>query len=80
MIPAVAEQGIAEFCDIFTEAHVYSIEESRLVLETARKHGLKLKMHADEIEAIGGAELAACLGCISADHLGAASGAGIKVQ
>lgn len=78
MIPAVAEQGIAEFCDIFTEAHVYSISESRRVLEAARKHGLKLKMHADEIEAIGGAELAAELGCISADHLGAASDAGIK--
>ena len=78
MIPAISEQGIAEFCDIFTEAHVYSIEESRRVLETARKYGLKLKMHADEIEPIGGAELAAELGCISADHLGAASDAGIK--
>lgn len=78
MIPAVAKQGIARFCDIFTEAHVYSIEESRRVLETARKYGMKLKMHADEIEAIGGAELAAELGCISADHLGAASDAGIE--
>lgn len=77
MIPAVAEQGIAEFCDIFTEAHVYSIAESRRVLRAAKDHGLKLKMHADEIEPIGGAELAAEMGCISADHLGAASDAGI---
>lgn len=78
MIPAVAKQGIAEFCDIFTEAHVYSIEESRRVLTTARQHAMKLKMHADEIEAIGGAELAAELACISADHLGAASDQGIE--
>ncbi|HNT52462.1 MAG TPA: imidazolonepropionase, partial [Candidatus Syntrophosphaera sp.] len=77
MIPAVAEQGIANFCDIFTEAHVFSIAESQRVLSCARDHGLRLKMHADEIEPIGGAELAAELGCVSADHLGAASDAGI---
>ncbi len=77
MIPAVAEQGIANFCDIFTEAHVFSIAESHRVLSCARDHGLRLKMHADEIEPIGGAELAAELGCVSADHLGAASDAGI---
>lgn len=80
MIPAVAEQGIAEFCDIFTEAHVFSIEESRRVLQCAKEHGLKLKMHADEIEPIGGAELAAELGCISADHLGATGEAGIMAM
>lgn len=78
MIPAVAEQGIARFCDIFTEAHVYGIEDSRTVLNCAREHGLPLKMHADEIEPIGGAELAAELGCVSADHLGAASDVGIQ--
>jgi len=78
MIPAVAEQGIAEFCDIFTEAHVYNLEESRIVLDCARKHGMKLKMHADEIEPMGGAELAAEMGCVSADHLGATSGQGIE--
>ncbi|MDD3236452.1 MAG: imidazolonepropionase [Candidatus Cloacimonetes bacterium] len=77
MIPAVAEQGIAEFCDIFTEAHVYSIEESRRILQCAKDHGLKLKMHADEIEPIGGAELAAELGCVSADHLGTTGDQGI---
>jgi imidazolonepropionase len=78
MIPAVAEQGIARFCDIFTEAHVYNLAESRRVLQCAKDYGLGLKMHADEIEAMGGAELAAELGCISADHLGAASDAGIE--
>ena len=77
MIPAVAAHGIAKFCDIFTEAHVFSIEESFKVLSAAASHGLKLKMHADEIEPIGGAELAAKMGCISADHLGAASDDGI---
>jgi imidazolonepropionase len=77
MLPAVKEQGIAEFCDIFTEAHVYSIEESRRILQAARELDFGLKMHADEIEAIGGAELAAEMHCISADHLGAASDEGI---
>lgn len=78
MIPAVAAQGIARFCDIFTEAHVFGIAESRVVLDCAKAHGLRLKMHADEIEPIGGAELAAELGCVSADHLGAASDEGIR--
>lgn len=77
MIPAVAEQGIAQFCDIFTEAHVYDIPQSRRVLSCAKEHGLKLKMHADEIEPMGGAELAAEMACVSADHLGAASDEGI---
>ncbi len=77
MIPQVAQSGLAEYCDIFTEDHVYSIAESREVLQCAKSHGLKLKMHADEIVAIGGAELAAELDCVSADHLGAASDAGI---
>jgi imidazolonepropionase len=80
MIPAVASQGIAKYCDIFTELHVYNIEDSRRVLQCAKNNGLKLKMHADEIEPIGGAELAAELKCISADHLGAASDEGIKAM
>ncbi|HPI26464.1 MAG TPA: imidazolonepropionase, partial [Candidatus Cloacimonadota bacterium] len=80
MIPMVAKQAVAEFCDIFTEAHVYSIDESRRVLSCAKDHGLKLKMHADEIEAIGGAELAAQMKCISADHLGAATDEGIMAM
>jgi len=80
MIPAVAESGLAEYCDIFTEEHVYSIAQSREVLNCAKEHGMKLKMHADEIKAIGGAELAAELGCVSADHLGAASEEGMKAM
>ena len=80
MIPAVRQQGIARYCDIFTEAHVYSIEESRQVLSCAKAQGLQLKMHADEIEPIGGAELAAEFGCVSADHLGAASDRGITAM
>ncbi len=78
MIPEVAKSGLAEYCDIFTEDHVYSIKESRIVLQCAKEHGLKLKMHADEIIPIGGAELAAEMGCVSADHLGATSEQGIK--
>lgn len=80
MIPRVAESGLAEYCDIFTEDHVYSIAESREVLQCAKNYGLKLKMHADEIVPIGGAELAAELGCVSADHLGAASEKGISAM
>jgi imidazolonepropionase len=78
MLPAVREQGIAEYCDIFTEAHVYNLEESRKVLSKAKELGMKLKMHADEIEPMGGAELAAELGCTSADHLGKTSQNGIS--
>lgn len=80
MIPVVAESGLATYCDIFTEDHVYSIEQSRRIMKCAKEHGLKLKMHADEIIPIGGAELAAELGCVSADHLGAASEEGIKAM
>jgi len=78
MIPAVAESGLAEFADIFTEEHVFNIEQSRRILNAARKAGFKLKLHADEIEALGGAELAAELAAVSADHLGAISKDGIK--
>ena len=78
MIPAIAEQGIAEFCDIFTEAHTFNLEDSRKILSCAREYGLKLKMHCDEIEPLGGAELAAEMKCVSADHLGSASERGIE--
>ncbi len=78
MLPAVAETGLTQFCDIFTEAHVYSLEETRRILLKAKELGFKLRMHADELEPIGGAELAAELGCLSADHLGATSDQGIK--
>jgi imidazolonepropionase len=78
MIPAVAQSGLAEFADIFTEQHVFDIEQSRRILKAARDAGFKLKLHADEIVALGGAELAAELKAVSADHLGATSEQGIK--
>ena len=80
MMPAVKEAGLAEYCDIFTEDHVYNIEQSRDILNHAKKLGFKLRMHADEIEPIGGAELAGEVGAISADHLGACSDAGIAAM
>jgi imidazolonepropionase len=80
MLPAIAEQHLARYCDIFTEKHVFSVEESRRVLTKARELGFRLRIHADEIEPIGGAELAAELGAISADHLGAVSDSGIDAM
>ena len=69
MMPAVKEQGIAQFCDVFCEADTFSVEESRQVLEAGLKYGLRPKIHADEIEAIGGSQLAGEIGAISAEHL-----------
>ncbi len=80
MMPEVKKQDLAEYCDIFTEEHVYNIEQSRDILNQARELGFKIRMHADEIEPIGGAELAAEVEAISADHLGAASDAGIAAM
>ena len=77
VMPQVAADGLAEFCDVFCEQGVFSIEQSRRLLRKAREMGLKLKMHADEIVRLGGAELAAELGAVSADHLLQASDEGI---
>ncbi len=76
-LPLVAAQGIARFCDVFCERGVFSMEQSRLVLEAAMAVGLEPRLHADEIAPSGGAELAAELGAISADHLAAPSAEGI---
>jgi imidazolonepropionase len=78
VLPVVAHRKLAEFCDIFCEKNVFSIEQSRRLLARARDLGLKLKLHADEIVPLGGAELAAELGAVSADHLLQASDRGIK--
>ena len=78
MIPQVVDKKLAEFSDIFTEEGVYDTEESRKIQKAAKKAGLKIKFHADELESVGGAELAAELGAISADHLVYISEAGIK--
>ena len=77
MLPAVAAQGIARFCDVFCEPGVFTPDEARRILLAARHHGLGLKLHADELDGSGGAELAAELGAVSADHLARASAKGI---
>jgi len=68
-LPAVAEQALAEFCDVFCEEGIFSVDQSRRVLEAGREHGLNPKIHADEFERLGGSQLAADLGATSADHL-----------
>ena len=69
MLPAVTAAGLAEFCDVFCEEKIFTVDQSRRILEAARRHGLKPKLHADEIVPYGGAELAAAVGAVSADHL-----------
>ena len=69
MMPKVKEQGIAKFCDVFCEADTFTVEEARTILEAGLKYGLRPKIHADEIEAIGGSQLAGEIGAISAEHL-----------
>ena len=77
MIPAVAEQGIAKYCDVFCENNYFIVEQSRKILETAKSFGLIPRLHADEFEDSGAAELGAELGAVSADHLMAISESGI---
>ena len=69
MIPAVAREGLAEFCDVFCETGVFSAGESRRILEAGKRYGLTPKIHADEIDPIGGSELTGEVGAISAEHL-----------
>ena len=77
MIPAVADENLAVFCDVFMEPGVFTAAQTRRVLEAGLQHGLIPKLHADELENSGAAELAVALGAASADHLGAVSDAGI---
>ena len=77
LIPAVRERGLAEFFDIFCEPSAFSLEETRTLVEAARAAGFKIKIHADEFVALGGAELAADVGAVSAEHLIAVSEEGI---
>lgn len=74
----IKEKNLAEFCDVFCEEGVFSIEETRKILNAAKKLGFKVKIHADEIVTLGGAELSAELGAFSADHLMAASEKGME--
>jgi imidazolonepropionase len=77
MVPAVAAEKLARFCDVFCEEGVFTVEQSRRVLTAARGHGMEPKLHADELHPGGGAELAAEVGATSADHLVCASDEGI---
>lgn len=78
MIPEVAKKRLASFCDVFCEKGVFELEESRAILGEAKKRGLRVRVHADELFALGGAELAADLGAASADHLVQISDRGIR--
>jgi len=80
MLPIVAERKLAEFCDVFCEEGVFSVDQTRKILKAAENLGLKSKIHADEIVSLGGAELAAELKVTSADHLMAASDEGLKMM
>lgn len=80
MLPIIKRKKLAQFCDVFCEEGVFSVEQSRRLLTAAKEVGFALKIHADEIVSLGGAELAAELGAVSADHLLHASDAGIKAM
>lgn len=69
MLPRVTEKALAEFCDVFCERNVFSLEQSRKILSAAKSYGLKSKVHADEMSMLGGAGLAADIEAISAEHL-----------
>jgi len=78
MIPAISEQNLAQFCDVFVEQGAFSIAEARRILSAANQAGLGLKIHADQLSAGGGAQLAAELGAVSAEHLEYADQEGIQ--
>ncbi|MEM1505257.1 imidazolonepropionase [Domibacillus sp. 8LH] len=80
MLPAVAKEKLAEFNDVFCEKDVFTPEQSRRILEAGKTYGLVPKIHADEIVSYGGAELAAEVGAISAEHLLKASDEGIEAM
>lgn len=80
LIPQVAKEGLAEFCDVFCETGVFTAQESETILRAGQAHGLGAKIHADEIDAIGGSTLAGNIGAISAEHLIAADEAGIQAM
>lgn len=67
MLPAA--EGLAEFCDVFTDTGYFTLEQSKKILQTAAKYDFRLKVHADELTSFGAAEMAAEMGAVSADHL-----------
>ena len=78
MIPAIAEEGLAEFCDVFCDDGVFTAEQSERILNAGKQYGLIPKLHADEIKEIGGTQAAARVGAISCDHLSETSKTGIR--
>src|SRR5262249_19316881 len=78
MIPEVASRGLARFVDVFVEKSAYTIDEARRIFDAATKHGLRPRLHADQLTSGGGAELAASVGAVSADHLEHISDRGIE--
>ncbi len=80
VIPRVAEEKLASFCDVFCEDSVFDVAQSRRVLEAGKKHGLRPKIHADEIEEIGGAGLSGEVGAVSAEHLIATGERGMEAM
>ncbi|QJD82994.1 imidazolonepropionase [Cohnella herbarum] len=80
MLPEVKRLNLAEFCDVFCEHGVFTVEQSERILVAAKALGFGLKIHADEIEPMGGAELAGRIGCVSAEHLLAASDEGLEAM
>jgi imidazolonepropionase len=79
-IPKVAEKGLAEFCDVFCERRIFSLEQAKRILARGKTYGLKSKIHADEMSMLGGAEIAADVGAVSAEHLLFSSVEGIKAM
>lgn len=80
MLPKVADQQIARFCDAFVESDVFTVEQGRRILTKARELGFQLRVHADELSNTEGAQFAAKMGCLSADHLLQVSEAGIAAM
>jgi imidazolonepropionase len=78
MLPRVAKENLAEYCDVFCEPGVFSVKSSERILQAAQNYGFKLKIHADELESAGGAELAGRLRVASAEHLLKSSDEGIS--
>lgn len=77
LLPEIGAAGLAEFCDVFVETSAFTVDEARRIFKAARAHGMGAKLHADQLSASGGAELAAEVHAVSADHLEHASNQGI---
>jgi len=80
LIPRVAREGLARFCDVFVEESAFTVEEARTILLAGKRHGLVPKLHADQLTSCGGGELAAEVGAASADHLEQISETGIRAM